>query len=71
MDALDIFNRFATVILALCAAVLIYLVILLVVAAKAENLCLSQGYPSTSITYDFDVYCRGYDGAVYPVVKKQ
>jgi len=36
----------------------------------ADKQCLEAGYPSAKITYDFEYYCVGIDGAVFDRVKR-
>ena len=58
-----------------CAALLAFwLVVMLVVYCPfqmhADKQCLEAGYPKASITYDFEYYCVGIDGAVFDRVKR-
>lgn len=40
-------------------------------ALYAEKICLEQGYPKSSVTYDLSIYCTNLDGSVTFKVKKQ
>lgn len=48
----------------------LWLMVMLGSVFKAEADCLAQGFPKASVTWKFDTYCIGYDGAVKPVVKR-
>lgn len=39
--------------------------------AKAYESCLAQGFPKYTMTWNFRVFCLGYDGVVHPVVKER
>lgn len=37
---------------------------------KADESCLAMGYPKYRVTWNFRVFCTGYDGVLHPVVRE-
>lgn len=60
------------VVVTLFLAVLLTTVIALSLwEAKAREYCLEKGFPKYTRTWNFRVFCIGYDGAVHPVVEER
>ena len=61
-------DRFIGAVLVL---LLVFIVVGLFATMRAEAICLEAGYPKAAVTWKFDIYCKSYEGAVTPIVRKQ
>ena len=53
------------------AVLLIWAIPATIVGMRVEKACLEQGYPNSSVTWDFQGYCMNMEGAVTIRVEKQ
>ena len=52
------------ILISIMSVLLGYVLILVVVVSAAKVVCLENGYPETTITWNFKTYCINIDGAV-------
>lgn len=64
------FDVFSLVLFTLLGLAMLFCVVMIPVVMYASSKCLEAGYPKAGMTYTFDIYCIGIDGAVTNRVHK-
>jgi len=64
-------NFFGFCVVAVFALLVGWMFIMFPVTLHADRKCLEAGYPKSSVTYNFDIYCMNLDGSVTVRVDKQ